>query len=170
MAGKGIGDGEMKPRKVKFVAGFAVIGVCFFYLVVTGFQNTSMYYFTVSELEARETEFLGRRIKLAGRVVPNTIKRDDQGMAVRFTIWEPTGSEASSTGLRTITYNGIVPDTFKDEADVVLEGVTGDDGVFKAETLLAKCPSKYEGKSYEEMKEVHEDEKPTTQGASGSSY
>ena len=63
----------MNQRKIKFVAGFAVIGVCLFYLVVTGFQETAMYYFTVTELEARETEFVGRRIKLAGRVIPGTI-------------------------------------------------------------------------------------------------
>ena len=161
----------MNQRKIKFVAGFAVIGVCLFYLVVTGFQETAMYYFTVTELEARETEFVGRRIKLAGRVIPGTISRDDMEMSLQFDIWEPPseGGSTEAVGRRSITYKGIVPDTFKDEADVVLEGVTGSDGVFKAETLLAKCPSKYEGKSYEEMKDVH-DEEPTTQGSSRKTY
>ena len=39
---------------------------------------------------------------------------------------------------------GIIPDTFVDEADVVVEGARRPDGVFEATTLLAKCPSKYE--------------------------
>jgi cytochrome c-type biogenesis protein CcmE len=153
----------MKQRKVKFAAGFAVIVVSLFYLVVTGFQETAMYYFTVTELEARETEFVGKRIKLAGRVIPNTITRDDREMSLKFDIWEPPAEGVETPqGRRTISYKGIVPDTFKDGADVVLEGVTRRNGVFKAETLLAKCPSKYEGKSYEEMKEVHSDDAPTT--------
>lgn len=158
----------MNQRKVKFGAGFTIIVICLFYLVVTGFQETAMYYFTVTELEARETEFVGKRIKLAGRVIPNSIERDDNEMSLRFAIWEPpvqgtAGDSEAVRSRRTITYKGIVPDTFKDGADVVLEGVTHNSGVFQAETLLAKCPSKYEGKSYEEMKDVH-DEEPTTVG------
>ena len=75
---------------------------------------------------------------------------------IEFEIWEPIeGGETTFSGKRRIRYRGIVPDTFQDEADVVLEGITGPDKVFAADTLLAKCPSKYEGKSYEEMKEAH---------------
>ena len=54
-----------------------------------------------------------------------------------------------------MVYAGIVPDTFRDEADVVLEGEVGSNGLFRAETLLAKCPSKYEGQSYEDIKKAY---------------
>jgi cytochrome c-type biogenesis protein CcmE len=37
----------------------------------------------------------------------------------------------------------------------VLEGKTHSDGIFVAETLLAKCPSKYESKSYDEIKDSY---------------
>ena len=53
-------------KKVKFAAGITVIVVCLLYLVVSGFQKTAMYYLTVTELEARELEFVGKRINLAG--------------------------------------------------------------------------------------------------------
>ena len=143
-------------KKVKFAAGISVIVVCMLYLVVSGFQKTAIYYFTVSELEARETEFVGQRIKLAGKVVPGSIRSIEGQRVIEFEIWEPEeGQKASLSGKRRIRYRGIVPDTFKDEADVVLEGVTGTDGLFSADMLLAKCPSKYEGKSYDEMKEAH---------------
>jgi cytochrome c-type biogenesis protein CcmE len=145
----------MDKKKVKFAAGFSVIVICLLYLVVSGFQKTAMYYFTVTELEARETEFAGKRIKLAGKVVPGSIQKKG-GRAIQFEIWEPLGENVDSfSEKRTIRYSGLVPDTFRDESDVVLEGKTGAGGVFEAETLLAKCPSKYEGKSYEEMKETH---------------
>lgn len=148
----------MAKRKAKFAAGIVVIVFCLIYLVVSGFQKTAMYYFTVSELEAREADFVDKRIKLAGKVVPGSIQVDDQTRAVGFRIWEPVaGADEGYSTQRAVTYMGVVPDTFKDEADVILEGKTRADGVFQAETLLAKCPSKYEGKSYEEMAQAHND-------------
>ena len=43
----------MSAKKVKFGAGFAVIAVCLLYLVISSSQQMSMYFFTVTELEAR---------------------------------------------------------------------------------------------------------------------
>ena len=43
-----------------------------------------------------------------------------------------------------VNYHGIIPDTFVDGADVVVEGQIDGSGTFQAHTLLAKCPSKYE--------------------------
>ena len=138
------------------MVGISVIVVCLVYLVVAGFQKTAMYYFTVGELAARDTEFVGKRIRLSGQVVPGSISRGN-GKGVTFTIWEPDGRGSTVRGpTRTVRYGGHVPDTFKDAADVVLEGKTDADGVFRADTLLAKCPSKYEGKSYSEMKQAHD--------------
>ncbi len=146
----------MTRKKVKFVAGFTVIVLCLLYLVVSGFQKSAMYYFTVTELEARQAEFVDRRIRLAGKVVPGSIQTDDRTLAVAFQIWEPIGGAPDAfSEPRAVRYKGIVPDTFRDESDVVLEGKTGADGVFHAETLLAKCPSKYEGQSFEEMKKEY---------------
>ena len=147
---------EMARKKAKFIVGFAIIGVCLLYLVVSEFQETAMYYLTVTELEAKESEFLGKRVKLAGRVVPGSIEIDSETLAVSFRIWEPLedGVDSFSEAMA-IRYKGIVPDTFRDGSDVVLEGKPKSTGAFKAETLLAKCPSKYEGKSYEKLKQTY---------------
>ena len=146
----------MARKKTKFIAGLTIIVICMLYLVISGFQKTAIYYFTVTEFEAREAEFVDRRIKLAGKVVPGSVRKDNRTSAIRFQIWEPLeGAPGSFSAPRTVHYRGIVPDTFKDDADIVLEGKPGADGVFRAETLLAKCPSKYEGKSYGEMIEAH---------------
>jgi cytochrome c-type biogenesis protein CcmE len=146
----------MTAKQFKFGLGIAVVAGCVVMLVVSGFNETSMYYFTVAELEAREAEFVGRKIKLAGKVVPGSIRKDDVTLDLRFEIWEPVeGAVVASAHRKPIYYTGIVPDTFRDEADVILEGITGKDGVFEADHLLAKCPSKYESKSYGEMKAMH---------------
>ncbi len=143
----------MTVRKVKFISVFAVIVASLILLVVASSQKMAMYYLTVSELEARETELVNRRIKLAGKVAPGTIRKGPD-RNVEFQIWEPLDGAAFSAK-RTVVYAGIVPDTFRDEADVVLEGEVGANGLFRADTLLAKCPSKYEGQSYDEIKKAY---------------
>ena len=139
----------MARKKAKVIVGFAVIGICLVYLVISGFQKTALYYFTVDELEAREHEFVGKRIKLAGRVVPGSIQLDVQTLAVEFRIWEPADDvPMTPEQQRTIYYKGIVPDTFKDCAEVVVLGGFSGARRFTAQTITAKCPSKYEeGKS-----------------------
>jgi cytochrome c-type biogenesis protein CcmE len=146
----------MPTKKIKFIAGFAVIIVCLLVLVVSSSQKMAMYYFTVTELEAREVDFVGKHIKLAGKVVPGSIEKTDGGRTVVFQVWEPLSNpEGTFSDKRSVRYSGVIPDTFRDESDVVLEGKMGADGVFTAETLLAKCPSKYESQSFEDMKKAH---------------
>ena len=146
----------MPAKKIKFIAGFAIIVVCLLTLVVSSSQKMSLYYLTVTELEAKEIEFVDKRIKLAGKVVPESIIKRDGNRTVEFQIWEPVGDQPGQfSNTRTIQYSGVIPDTFRDEADVVLEGNVGSNGIFVAETLLAKCPSKYESKSYDEIKDSY---------------
>ncbi len=56
-----------------------------------------------------------------------------------------------------VEYHGVVPDTFVDGADVVVEGGLRQDGTFVASNLLAKCPSKYEAAAKRGEKNPHTD-------------
>ena len=58
---------------------------------------------------------------------------------MKFTIKDKDGGATLP-----VDFAGIIPDTFVDDADVVVEGNRRADGIFAATTLLAKCPSKYE--------------------------
>ena len=145
----------MSVKKVKFIAGFAVIVISLLALVAYSSEKMSLYYLTVPELEARETEFADTRFKLAGKVVPGSIIRRDGNRTVEFEIRDPS-DENTAPNTRTIRYSGVLPDTFRDGADVVLEGAMGPNGIFAAETMLAKCPSKYESQSYDEIKASYE--------------
>ena len=106
-------------------------------------------------LETRGIEFANTRFKLAGKVIPGTIIYRDGNRTVEFAISDLIDQDHSSNK-RTILYSGVVPDTFREEADVVLEGKIGSNGIFVAENMLAKCPSKYESQSYEEIKASYE--------------
>lgn len=128
----------MDRRKVKFLVLGAGIVATMAVMVAIGFnQPGSMaYYLPVSEyLAAADTA--GQNYRVNGKVVPGSIERLPSGQDVRFEM-----SDGSAT--LAVQYHGIVPDTFVDRADVVVEGSLQQDGTFNAHTLLAKCPSKYE--------------------------
>lgn len=127
------------PAPKFIVAGLLILGAVS-YLMFSGINDTMVYYYTVSELLADKSDLSGKGVRINGHVSPGKIQLDRKQSRVDFTVLE------KSTSLTLpVTYQGIIPDTFKDGAEVVVEGVYfADQHQFKATTLLAKCPSKYE--------------------------
>ena len=79
-----------------------------------------------------------KRLQLHGFVVPGSHFMNPKTLEHRFQV-QNNGKVVDAS------YQGIVPDTFKDEAEVVLKGTSDAEG-FHTETggVMAKCPSKYE--------------------------
>lgn len=130
----------MDARRMKFlVLGAGVLATMAFLVSVAVSRSgpTGMvYYLTVPEFLSHGGKEDGH-FRVNGKVVTGSIERLPTGQDVAFTM---AGDGAE---LR-VTYHGIIPDTFVDGADVVVEGKLRGDAVFEATTLLAKCPSKYE--------------------------
>lgn len=126
----------MLRGKLKFIIAIGAIALAVSYLVYGGVKETMVYYLTVEELHARVPDVYGERVRVSGNVVPGTIKHGENG-ALDFRIKD-------NGGIVDVSYNGIVPDIFKDDVEAVVEGVYSEGGVFKADILLAKCPTKYE--------------------------
>jgi cytochrome c-type biogenesis protein CcmE len=129
----------MKPR-TKFIIGAAMILATSGYLMASSMNATGVYYLTPTELSdklAADPTFHGVGVKLGARVVTGSIKREAGGREYAFVVTD---------GAKTypVVYRGIAPDTFTDGVDVVVEGRMGQDGTFRATTLLAKCASRYE--------------------------
>jgi cytochrome c-type biogenesis protein CcmE len=106
------------------------------YLAYTGVQDSKSYYVTIKELNGMGNGAYSKRLRVAGNVVPGSIKRS--GTRVDFMLKENdltlpvsyTGTEAP-------------PDTFKDDSQALADGNFGRDGIFHAKQLQAKCASKY---------------------------
>jgi len=117
--------------------GLLVVGLvaaaAILYLVVSNFSANTVYYLKVSELQS---SYHGEQVRVSGKVLPGSISR--QGDKLSFTAYD-------GSGRMRVEYQGVVPDIFKNNADVVVEG-TYDGQVFHAHTLLAKCPSKFQSK------------------------
>ncbi len=105
------------------------------YLVYNGL-STNVYYQTVSELQAGHAK-QGQQVRLAGNVVPGSIVREAGASTVRFNV-------ADAGGNLPVVYSGTVPDIFGPDIEVVVEGKYTPGSGFVADTMLAKCPSKFE--------------------------
>ncbi len=126
----------MLKGKLKFIIAFVVIALTVSYLIYGGVKDTMVYYFTVEELMAKVPDIYDSRVRVSGNVVPGSINTEDNDILF-FSITD--GKQNIN-----VSYRGIVPDIFKDDVEAVVEGRYGEDNVFKADTLLAKCPTKYE--------------------------
>ncbi len=98
------------------------------------------YYKHVDEVMGQPNAWEGKRLQLHGFVVAKSILRRRDSLEYRFQI-QNKGVVVPAT------YTGVVPDTFKDDSEVVLKGTLRSDG-FHVEPngVMAKCPSKYEAK------------------------
>ena len=126
--------------RTKFLVGGALVLSSAGYLMASSIRSTGTYYLTPSELALRverDASFHDVGLKMGAKVVTGSIRRAEGGRSVDFEITD--GAQ-----LYPVHYEGIIPDTFTDGVDVVVEGRLGRDGTFRASTLLAKCASRYE--------------------------
>lgn len=128
---------------------FAIAGVVVFLtiaaLIYTAFKQSSVYYMTVSELKSKGGSVIGQGLRASGTIKDGTVNYDSKNLLLNFDIFEEKGSPDN---IIHVTYKGIKPDSFKPDVNVILEGkYAPQENLFKATTLLVKCPSRYEGKT-----------------------
>ena len=127
-----------RKRATIFVVFAAVVGLIG-WLFVSGFYDTMVYYMTVGELKAQTVNAEKRGLRVSGNVLPGSVVRSEDGLLLRFTLDE-LGEHMP------VVYKGIVPDTFKENAGVLLEGKYVN-GEFHAKQIFTKCASKYESEN-----------------------
>lgn len=129
---------------LRFSPILVIVGIIV-YLIATSFTGALTYYVTASEFHKNTSKYADKSLKIAGWVQKDSIKRHPKNpLNLQFLVRE-------SGVLIPVRFNGIVPDTFKDDAEVVVTGRwTGQH--FQATELLAKCASKYSEKLPEQEK------------------
>ena len=105
-------------------------------LIVYSFNQSLVYDHSVAEYLA-DPALRSTNCRIYGKVQADSVVRQAGGMGVTFAVTDGTKSVP-------VSYAREVPDTFKENGDVVVEGMLDAGGVFQAHNLLAKCPSKYE--------------------------
>ena len=146
----------------KFVIGGTLILAAVIYLIVSSTQANAEYFMTIDELKAQSQSVVGKNMRISGAVVGDTIQYDSQTLTLSFEVANVTADNnevEAQGGLAAvlhaavidpnrsrikIVYTGPKPDLLKNEAQAIMTGQLGTDGVFHADELLLKCPSKYQ--------------------------
>ncbi|HEX6042930.1 MAG TPA: cytochrome c maturation protein CcmE [Pyrinomonadaceae bacterium] len=116
------------------VIGLAGLGFASF-LALNAFQNNLVFFFSPTQVVAKEAP-VNRTFRIGGLVENGTLKRDGDGLTVRFTVTDTAASIP-------VVYKGILPDLFKEGRGCVAQGRIGADGVFQADEVLAKHDENY---------------------------
>jgi cytochrome c-type biogenesis protein CcmE len=146
----------------KFLIGGLVILAAVVYLIASSTVAGAQFFFTVDELKAGGTSAVGKPARVAGAVLGDTITYDPETLTLSFTIVHMPADQAlvnDEGGLAEalhqavidptrarlqVVYVGVKPDLLKDEAQAIVTGELGADGVFHANELLLRCPTRYE--------------------------
>lgn len=112
-------------------AGFLIAATA---LTFYALGQKASYFYMPADLQAATLE-PGQRIRLGGLVEKGSIVRG-QGTVVSFGV---TDHEKSVK----VTYTGILPDLFREDQGVITEGSFGSNGVFVADSVLAKHDETY---------------------------
>lgn len=105
------------------------------YLVASAFRNNLVFFFSPTQVAAKEAP-TNRTFRIGGLVEEGTLKRENDGLTVRFTVTDTAASIP-------VVYKGILPDLFKEGRGCVAQGKLSADGVFQAEEVLAKHDENY---------------------------
>ena len=136
--------GSAANKKTKFIVGGVIVALAVVYLIYTGVQSSSAYFLTIDELYAKGTAIENRTVRVTGKVDEATINFNNRDLILTFEVLSDTGQRMP------VIFNGPKPDQMRQDADAILEGKY-DGTTFTAQTLLLKCPSRYEEDGIEEV-------------------
>ncbi|MBI3166337.1 MAG: cytochrome c maturation protein CcmE [Chloroflexi bacterium] len=149
-------------QRNKFMIGGLLILAAVVYLIASSTQASAEYFMTVDELKAEGSSAVNKSVRLSGAVLGDTIQYDASTLTLTFEIAHVPGDNAEieaqgglamvlheavsdpSRARVKVVYEGVMPDLLRNEAQAIMTGTLGEDGVFHAEELLLKCPTKYE--------------------------
>jgi cytochrome c-type biogenesis protein CcmE len=146
----------------KFViGGFLILGAVVF-LIWTSTAASAEYFLTIDELNAKGGGVVDKNLRVSGAVIGDSIQYDAQNLTLSFEVAHvPADNLAieSEGGLAEVLHQAVMdpsrsrikvvyvgpkPDLLRNEAQAIMTGHMAEDGVFYAEELLLKCPTRYE--------------------------
>ena len=145
-----------RSERLKFISAGVIILVALLYLLVSGTLQGARYFITVDEVVS-EAAYLGRTVRISGAVDGETIEYDSENAIIRFEIVNIPSEyddlatalheallDPAASRLKILVEDAAIPDLLQHEAQAILTGELGRDGIFRASELLLKCPSRFE--------------------------
>ena len=145
-----------KSERWKFLIGGVLILAAVAYLIISGTATGARYYMTLDELLGNK-DYVGKSVRMAGAVVGDSIQYDDKTLTLNFTIANvPLEYDNLADALHKAVTNPTAsriqvhvegqakPDLLQNEAQAILTGKLGSDGIFYATELNLKCPTRFQ--------------------------
>lgn len=151
-----------RSSRAKFIVGGLLIVAAIIYLIFSSTQANAQFFYTIEEVNAKSAEIVNKNVRVSGAVIGDSIVYDAQNLELRFTVAHVPGDNKeieAQGGLAAVLhaavtdptrqrlqvfYQGVMPDLLRDEAQAIMTGHLGEDGIFYIDELLLKCPTKYE--------------------------
>ncbi|MCL6548759.1 MAG: cytochrome c maturation protein CcmE [Alicyclobacillus sp.] len=124
--------------RAKLITALVLVAGIIGALIRTAVTQASTYYLTVSELLQKGPSAVGVTTTVSGDIVGASVRWRPAAQQLRFTIRDQSGRSIP------VVYHGDRPDDFSNDWPVIVTGRLTADGVFEADKLLIKCPSKYQ--------------------------
>ena len=149
-------------QRNKFLLGGLLILAAVVYLIFSSTQASAEFFMTVDEVNAQGLSVVGKNLRISGAVVGDSIQYDANTLTLSFDVAHVPGDNAdieAQGGLAEVlhaavmdptrarvkvVYVGPKPDLLRDEAQAIMTGHMAADGIFHADELLLKCPTRYE--------------------------
>jgi len=146
----------------KFVIGGILILGAVIFLIWTSTAANAEYFLTIDELNAKGSSILDKNLRVSGAVLGDSIQYDAQNLTLSFEVAHVPGDNAEletegglaealhqavmdpSRARMKVVYVGARPDLLRNEAQAIMTGHLDNDGIFYADELLLKCPTRYE--------------------------
>jgi len=151
-----------KSNRLKYIIGGGLFLIAVIFMIISATRATAEFFMTVRELKETKEDLTGQNLRVSGAVIGESITYDSASNELHFVIAHIPGKDdeiRAAGGLSIVlhqavvdpdsprlmvVYQGAPPDMLRDEAQAILTGTLDSKGLFLAEELLLKCPSKYE--------------------------
>ncbi len=151
-----VSTAKSPSQYLKFIIGGILMLVAVVYLIISSTTSGARYFMTIDDL-VNNPSYVGKTVRMSGAVIGDSIVYDKDKLTIEFTV---ANIPEDTTDLARILHeavtnpnakrvkihveNQVMPDLLKNEAQAILSGKLGADGVFYASELLLKCPSRYD--------------------------
>lgn len=129
-------------KNKKIIFGLSLFAVAIMIMFFSTMPSAGSKEITIEELLTEN--YKDEYVLTQGMLKQDSVKWDADKIELTFEIFD----EETNASLP-IIYNGVKPDNFSDDVIVIVEGFIRGNGVFEAEKVQTKCPSKYEGEDTE---------------------
>ena len=140
----------------KYLLGGLLILGAVAYLVISGMLSCARYYINVDDLLNNQSQYLGQNVRVAGAVLGDTIVYDSENLIITFTVvsmpeqyddlaqaLHDAVNDPNATRLQVRVENQVKPELLQNEAQAIMTGQLGNDGIFHVSELNLKCPSRF---------------------------